>query len=138
MSHKFIRTAFAGVALALAFTALPAQAGTFAPITMDAYQAAAAKGRPIIFHMRTKDGVVCNAQHAVLEKLMSEPAFADYVVLEADYTANANAFKMMRVDLPATLIFNRGPTEVGRETGITSEAAIRALVTRQVTKPVEK
>ena len=65
---------------------------------------------------------------------MAEPAFADYVVLEADFTAHANAVKMLRVELPATIIFNRGATEVGRETGITSEAAIRALVTRTASK----
>ena len=130
MSHVF-KISFASVALALASMAAPAFAGEFKPISMAAYQAAAAKGQPIIFHIRTKDGPVCNAQHAVLARLMAEPAFANYIVLEADFTANANAVKMMRVDLPATLIFNRGATELGRATGITSEAEIRALVTRQ-------
>ena len=129
MSHVF-KLSIVSIALALASVATPAFAGEFAPISMAAYQAAVAKGQPIIFHIRTKDGPVCNAQHAVLVKLMAEPAFADYIVLEADFTANAAAVKMMRVDLPATLIFNRGATELGRETGITTEADIRALVTR--------
>lgn len=129
MSHVF-KLSIASIALAVASIATPAVAGEFAPISMAAYQAAAAKGQPIIFHIRTKDGPVCNAQHAVLAKLMAEPAFADYLVLEADFTANANAVKMMRVDLPATLIFNRGATELGRATGLTTDADIRALVTR--------
>ena len=129
MSHIF-KLSIVSVALSLASVATPAIAGEFVPISMTAYQAAAAKGQPIIIHIRTKDGPVCNAQHAVLAKLMAEPAFADYLVLEADFTANANAVKMMRVDLPATLIFNRGATELGRATGITKEADIRALVTR--------
>ena len=127
---SFLKLSIASLALGVASIATPAFAGTFASISMAAYQAAAAKGQPIIFHIRTKDGPVCNAQHAVLVKLMAEPAFADYIVLEADFTANANAVKMMRVDLPATLIFNRGATELGRETGITKEEVIRALVTR--------
>ena len=127
---QIVKLSIASIALALASIATPALAGEFAPISMAAYQAAVAKGRPIIFHVRTKDGVVCNAQHAVLAKLMAEPSFADYIVFEADFTANANAVKMLRVEMPATLIFNRGAAELGRETGITRESEIRALVTR--------
>ncbi|TPG16455.1 hypothetical protein EAH87_14610 [Sphingomonas koreensis] len=128
--HNILKSSAIAVAITLASVATPALAGEFAPISMAAYQAAVAKGQPIIFHIRTKNGPVCNAQHQVLVKLMKEPAFADYLVLEADFTANANAVKMLRVDLPATLIFNRGATELGRATGITDEADIRALVTR--------
>ena len=128
---QFIKTtALAVIALALTSIAAPALAGDFAPISMAAYQAAAAKGQPIIFHIRTKDGPVCAKQHEVLARLMKEPEFADYIVLEADFAANAAAVKMMRVDLPATIIFNRGATELGRQTGLTSEADIRALVTK--------
>ena len=134
MVNNICKSSAVAIALALASFATPALAGEFAPISMAAYQAAAAKGQPIIFHIRTKDGPVCNAQHQVLVKLMKEPAFADYLVLEADFTANANAVKMMRVDLPATLIFNRGATELGRATGITDEAAIRALVMQTAVK----
>ncbi len=134
MVHIFFKSSAVALGLALASFGTPALAGEFAPISMAAYQAAVAKGRPIIFHIRTKDGPVCNAQHQVLVRLMEEPTFADYIVLEADFTANANAVKMMRVDLPATLIFNRGATELGRATGITDEAAIRALVTQTVAK----
>ena len=134
MVHNIYKSSAVAIGLALASLATPALAGEFAPISMAAYQGAAAKGQPIIFHIRTKDGPVCNAQHEVLVKLMKEPAFAKYLVLEADFTANANAVKMMRVDLPATLIFNRGATELGRATGITDEAAIRALVTQTAVK----
>ena len=134
MYRTFLKLSLAGAALAMGTVAMPAFAGTFAPISMAAYQAAVAKSQPIIFHIRTKDGALCARQHAVLAKLMAEPAFADYVVLEADYTANAAAVKMMRVDLPATILFNRGSTELGRETGIVDETAIRALVTRTAAK----
>jgi thioredoxin 1 len=128
-----IKLAIASIALAVASVATPALAGEFAPVSMATYQAAVAKNRPIIFHVRSKDGPVCNAQHAVLAKLMAEPAFADYVVFEADFTANPAAVKMLRVDMPATLIFNRAGTELGRETGLTKEADIGALVTRTAT-----
>ena len=134
MVHNLYNRSVTAIALVLATVATPVLAGEFAPISMAAYQAAAAKGQPIIFHIRTKDGPVCARQHEVLAKLMAEPAFADYLVLEADFTANANAVKMMRVDLPATLIFNRGATELGRETGITGEDDIRALVTKTAAK----
>lgn len=125
-----IKLAIASIALTVASVATPALAGEFSPISMAAYQAAVARHQPIIFHVRTSDGVVCNAQHAVLARLMAEPAFADYVVFEVDFTANPNAVRMLRADMPATLIFNRGTTEMGRATGLASEADIRALVTR--------
>ena len=127
---NIIKLSIASVALALASIATPAFAGEFAPISMAAYQAAVVRHQPIIFHVRTSDGVVCNAQHAVLAKLMAEPAFAEYVVFEVDFAANPNAVRMLRADMPATLIFNRGATELGRATGLINEADIRALVTQ--------
>ena len=130
MAYKGFTLSAATLALALTTVPAPARAGEFAPISMAAYQAAVAKGRPIVFHFRTRDGAVCARQHAVLARLMNEPAFADYLVLEADFTADANAVRLMRVDLPATIIVNRGATELGRATGITDETEIRALVTR--------
>ncbi|MBP6546114.1 MAG: hypothetical protein KA085_17205 [Phenylobacterium sp.] len=108
----------------------PAFAGEFKSLSLAAFQEAAAKGRPIVLHVRTPDGALCKAQHAVLEKLMKEPAFSNHVVFEIDFASQPAAVAMTGAKLPATLIFNRGQTEMGRLTSVTEESAIRALLTK--------
>ncbi len=76
--------------------ARPVTAGEFAPVSMAAFQTAIAAHRPVVFHVRTANGVLCTAQHAVLAKLMAEPAFKDYLVLEVDFTGNPQAVAMTR------------------------------------------
>ncbi|CAM3165801.1 hypothetical protein SPAN111604_07870 [Sphingomonas antarctica] len=110
--------------------AVPATAGEFMPISTEAFQAAMAAQRPTVFHVRTKDGVLCNAQHAVLAKLMAEPAFKDYVVLEVDFAGNPMSVKMLGAKMPATIIYGRGGVDIGRVVGATDEATIRALLVK--------
>ena len=97
---------------------------------MAGFQEAMAKNRPIAIHVRTVDGPICKAQHLVLDRLMKEPGFADYIVFEIDFPSQPNAVAMTGAKLPATLIFHRGQTEVGRLTGISDESAIRSLLTK--------
>jgi len=110
--------------------AVPASAGEFIPISTEAFQAAMATKRPMVFHVRTKDGLLCNAQHAVLAKLMAEPAFKDYVVLEVDFAGNPMSVKMLGAKMPATIIYGRGGVDIGRVVGATDEATIRALLVK--------
>ena len=117
------------VLLTLAF-AVPASAGEFMPISTEAFQAAIAAKRPTVFHVRTKDGVLCNAQHAVLARLMAEPAFKNYIVLEVDFVGNPIRVKMLGAKMPATIIYGRGGVDIGRVVGATDEATIRALLTK--------
>ena len=120
----------AGLAIGVMAAVTPAmlRAGEFAPVSMAAFQAAVAAHRPIVFHVRTKDGVMCNAQHKVLETLMAEPAFKDYLVLEVDFTGNPQTVKMLGVTLPATIVIDRDGADLGRIQGVTDEAGIRALL----------
>lgn len=73
--------------------AFPANAGEFKPISTETFQAAMTANRPTVFHVRTKDGVLSKAQHAVLAKLMAEPEFEHYVVLEVDFAGNPMSVK---------------------------------------------
>lgn len=124
---KLLRT---GAALMTFALAVPASAGEFMPISTEAFQVAMAAKRPTVFHVRTKDGVLCNAQHAVLAKLMAEPAFANYVVLEVDFAGNPMSVKMLGAKMPATIIYGRGGVDIGRVIGATDEATIRALLVK--------
>ena len=120
----------AAIALGAAWLGGPAvvAAGEFAPVSMPAFEAAIAAHRPVVFHVRTRDGVLCNAQHKVLERLMAEPAFKDYLVLEVDFTGNPQAAKMLGATMPATIILDRDGADIGRIVGVTDEPGIRALL----------
>lgn len=113
---------------ALLAAAGPVAAGEFAPVSMAAFQAAVAAHRPVVFHVRTAAGVLCTAQHAVLTKLMAEPGFKDYLVLEVDFTGNPQAVQMLGATMPATIILDRDGVDIGRVQGATDEASIRALL----------
>lgn len=108
----------------------PALAGEFKPISAEAFQQATTQGREFVIHVRTPNGARCRAQHAVLEKLMLEPRFANLLVLEIEFLSQPNAVALTGAKTPAVLIFHRGETEVGRLTAVTEEAPIRELLTK--------
>ncbi len=122
-------TAFA-IGAGLLGGAAAATAGEFAPVSMVAFQTAVAAHRPVVFHVRTKDGVLCTAQHKNLEKLMAEAAFKDYLVLEVDFTGNPQTVKMLAATMPATIILDRDGADIGRVVGVVDEASIRALLVK--------
>ena len=108
----------------------PAGAGEIVPISMAAYQAAAAKGKPIVFHVKADWCPVCAKQSPIIAKLMKEPAYANYTVLVVDFDKDKNALQMLHVDHQSTLVVNKGPTEVARATGMTDESQLRALLNK--------
>ena len=118
------------VAVGAATIMTPASAGEFQPISMETVTAAVQAKRPMVFHVRTANGPLCVAQHEVLKKLMAEPEFADYLVLEVDFFENERAVKMLGADLPGTILLGRAGSEIARMQGETDEASIRALLMR--------
>ena len=121
--------AAAGLALAL-LGASAATAGTLEPISMEAYQAAAASGKPLIFYVKADWCPVCAKEGPVIQSLMQDPAFKDYKVLVVDFDKNKQALQMLHVDRQSTIIVNRGDKEIARATGLTDPAAIRALIAK--------
>lgn len=125
--HRIVALAFGAAVLGVPALAT---AGEFAPVSMPAFQAAIAAHRPVVFYVRTRDGMLCTAQHKVLEQLMAEPAFKDYLVLEVDFTGNPQTVKMLGAVMPATIIFDRDGVDIGRVQGVTDEPSIRALLAK--------
>ena len=125
MPHRHVTVRLALAALLIG-SGTAATAGEIIPVSMAAYQAAAAKGLPVIFHVKADWCPVCAKQTPIIAKLMAEPAFAKYTVLVVDFDHDKNALGMLKVDHQSTIIVNKGGTEVGRTTGLTDEAAIRA------------
>ena len=71
---------------------------------------------------------VCKREMPILESLMKDPAFKDYTILVVDFDANKKAVAMLQVEHQSTLVVMRGNKDIARATGLTDEAAIRALL----------
>ena len=120
------------IASAIALTSLsiaaPAFAGDFKPISQEAYQQAAASGKPYVMFVKADWCPVCKREMPILESLMKDPAFKDYTILVVDFDANKKAVAMLQVEHQSTLVVMRGNKDIARATGLTDEAAIRALL----------
>ena len=107
-----------------------ANAGTIKPVSMEAYQVAAAAGKPVIFYVKADWCPVCAKETPIIQSLMHDPAFKDYEVLVVDFDKNKAALQMLHVDRQSTIVVNRGDKEIDRATGLTDAAAIRALIAK--------
>jgi hypothetical protein len=125
---KNLGIVFAAFAAIATSTGTPALAGEFRPISMEAVTEAVRADRPIVFHVRTANGPLCQAQHTVLEKLMAEPEFDNYLVLQVDFFEDERAVQMLGAELPGSLLLGRGGSEIARIQGNTDEESIRALL----------
>ena len=112
----------------LAIATSAAYAGEIIPVSMQAYQQAAAQGKPIVFHVAASWCPVCAKQNPVVEELMSQPEFKDYVVMKVDFDKDKRALEMLKVTQQSTFIVNKGGTEVARSTGTTDKAEIREIL----------
>ncbi len=124
------RSLLAFAAIGLVSSVAPAIAGEIIPISMPAYQAAAAAGKPIVFFVKADWCPVCAKETPIIEGLMKEPAFKDYTVLVVDFDTHKNALTMLKADHQSTIIVNKGAIEVGRAVGLTDPAQIRALIAK--------
>ena len=112
----------------LALAASASFAGEIIPVSMQAYQQAAAQGKPVVFHVAASWCPVCAKQNPVVEELMSQPEFKDYVVMKVDFDKDKRALEMLKVAQQSTFVVNKGGAEVARSTGTTDKAEIRELL----------
>ncbi|MBC7504454.1 MAG: hypothetical protein H7267_01800 [Sandarakinorhabdus sp.] len=101
------------LAVASASAGRMARAGEFAPVSMAAYQAAAAANRPIIFHVRADRCPVSRAQDKILAALMQQPAYKNTLVLDVDFDKNKPALAMLRAERQGTIIVRPAPETAG-------------------------
>ena len=107
---------------------VPAVAGEIIPVSMPAYQAAVATGKPLVFYVKADWCPVCAQETPIIKKLMEDPAFKDYTVLVVDFDQNKQVVQMLKATSQSTIIVNKGNNELGRAIGLTGEAEIKALL----------
>jgi thiol-disulfide isomerase/thioredoxin len=110
----------------LAGSALTAQAGQ--PFDTKAFQQAQAAGKPILVDVTAPWCPTCKVQRPIVQQI--EKSTPNLVVYEVDFDSAKDVLKRFRVQSQSTLIVFKGANEVGRSTGDTNPASIKALVSK--------
>lgn len=98
------------------------------PFDTKSFQEAQAAGKTILLDVAASWCSTCRQQHVILQDVEKEKP--ELVVYEVDYDKAKNVLKRFRVQYQSTLIVFKGSAEVGRSTGETDPARIRALVAK--------
>jgi thiol-disulfide isomerase/thioredoxin len=93
-----------------------------------AFKQAQAVGKTILVDVTAPWCPTCRQQRPIIHEI--EKQRPNLVVYEVDFDTAKNTLKRFRVQYQSTLIVFRGGTEVGRSTGDTDPARIRALVAK--------
>jgi thioredoxin-like negative regulator of GroEL len=120
----FLRAATLGFAAVLALS-LGANA---VPFDAKAFADAQAAGRSILIDVTAPWCPTCAKQRPTLSSIKQERP--NLIVYEVDFDSAKDVLKRFRVSSQSTLIVFKGANEVGRSTGETDAARIRALVAK--------
>jgi thioredoxin len=107
-----------------------AWAATEAPFTQQAFSAAQTAGKPILVDITASWCPTCASQRPILSQLMNDPAFKDLTVYQVDFDSQKDVVRGLGARMQSTLIAFHGMTEVGRSTGDTDPASIKALLAK--------
>ena len=102
------------------------------PFDKAAYDAAIAAGRPMLVEITAPWCPTCRAQKQVMGKLLTEPRFADLLILEIDFDSQKKLVRAFGARMQSTLIVYAGGKEVGRSVGETDPGRIEALLASAV------
>lgn len=98
------------------------------PFDAAAFKQAQAAGKPILVDVTAPWCPTCKKQGPIVQEI--EKSTPNLVVYEVDFDSSKDVLKQFRVQSQSTLIVFKGANEVGRSTGDTNPASIKALVSK--------
>jgi thioredoxin 1 len=122
--NKLTRSFF--ITLGLAASAVAALAGEM-PYDKAKFDAALAKGEPVIVDFAASWCPTCRAQKPIVQGLLAEPKLKPVTLFMADYDTEVALKKQLGVTQQSTFVVFKGGKEVGRSTGQTQKTAIAEL-----------
>jgi thioredoxin 1 len=122
--HKLLRSLIVTAGLGLA--ALASLAAEV-PYDKAKFDAALAKGEPVIVDFAASWCPTCKAQKPIVDSLLKEERMKPVTLFLADYDTEAALKKQLGVTQQSTFVVFKGGKEVGRSTGQTQKAAIAEL-----------
>lgn len=93
-----------------------------------AFQQAQSAGKTILVDVTAPWCPTCKQQRPIVQEIEKEKP--NLVVYEVDFDTAKDVLKRFRVQSQSTLVVFRGADEVGRSTGDTDAARIRALIAK--------
>lgn len=118
----------------LGLTAMPAFAGEPQPFTEAAFTAAEKAGQPILIDSYATWCDICNRQKPILDKLMEEPKYKNYVFLRVNFDTQKDVQRQFKAPVQSTLIVYHGDKEVARSVGETQPEWIEDLLSQGLGK----
>jgi thioredoxin 1 len=112
---------------ALALLTAPAYAQPVRPFSLAALRAAQAAGKPVLVDAFAPWCPTCRAQAPTIDKLATDPAYNNLLILRLDYDNQSAEKKVLGINKQSTLIEYKGDKEVGRVLGITDPRQIRTF-----------
>ena len=97
-----------------------------APFDKAAFDKAVAAGEPVIVQFHAEWCPTCRAQTPIVAELLRDPKMKDVKLFIADFDAEKDLKKALKVYSQSTFVVFRGGKEVGRSTGQTQRAVIEA------------
>ena len=125
--HKFVRSVSAAALLGLA--ALSSFAGEV-PYDPAKFDAALAKGEPVIVDFAASWCPTCKQQKPIVDALLKEPKRAPVTLFLADFDKEEALKQRLKVTMQSTFVVFKGGKEVGRSTGQTQKPALAELFDR--------
>lgn len=125
-----LRRVFIAVVLLFAWTS--AQAAGQQPFDAKAFQAAQASERQILVEIHADWCPTCKAQLPILDKLSSEPSFANLARFRVDFDTQKGVVKQFGARVQSTLVLFKGRTELARSVGESSGEKIRAMLNKAI------
>jgi thiol-disulfide isomerase/thioredoxin len=116
----------AGAAVALAMWAVGAFCGEV-PFNQARFDAALARGTPVIVHFGADWCPTCKAQKPVVQELLRQPKLQSVTLFEANYDTETALKKRLSVTQQSTFVVFKAGREVVRSTGQTQPPVLQAL-----------
>lgn len=98
------------------------------PFDVTAFKRAQAAGNTVLIDVTAPWCPTCRQQKPIIQAIEKESP--SLVVYEVDFDTAKDVLKRFRVQFQSTLIVFKGAREVGRSTGDTDPAGLRALVAK--------
>jgi thiol-disulfide isomerase/thioredoxin len=111
-----------------ALLAAPARARDTLKFSPAAFKAAQDADKSILVEVTAVWCPACKAQAPVLERLLTNAKFRDYVVFTIDFDSEKEAMRLFDARLPATLVVYKGPDQMGRSLADTDPRSLEALL----------
>jgi thiol-disulfide isomerase/thioredoxin len=96
--------------------------------TIPGFDAALKAGGPVMIHVTAPWCEVCQAQKPIVGALLASPDFKAMKKFDVDFDTQKEILARYRVQMQSTMIVYKGGKEVGRQTGQTDQANIKALL----------